>query len=291
MADTGASARFLAAAVPGPVSFGLRTGVVLLPLRFASLDAGSQYLVARHELLHVKRRDALQSLVEELLVAVFWFYPWVWWIRRPIRLAREQAVDRATATSPLVRGTYIRTLLSFAGDSSRPLPTAAGMWRAHELRSRIDALYKEVTMSRSRVLASVVAASLALAGVAVLGASTFPLHSSRLGGAAGGAWGHHGSEEQPIRIGGDVKPPRKIKDVNPEYPADAKDAGIEGVVVVETVVDREGKVSSTKILRSVPELDQAAIDAIVQWEFEPTYVKGKPVSIRMTITINFTLAK
>lgn len=86
--------------------------------------------------------------------------------------------------------------------------------------------------------------------------------------------------EDVVKIGGDVKPPVKTKHVNPVYPEDAKEAGIEGVVIIEAVINKQGKVAQAKVIRSVPELDQAALDAVLQWEFEPTYVKGKAVSVR-----------
>jgi periplasmic protein TonB len=79
-------------------------------------------------------------------------------------------------------------------------------------------------------------------------------------------------------------------DVKPVCPPDAKEAGIQGIVVLDVVVDREGRVSNIEVIKSIPELDQAAIDAVQQWEFERTDIKGKAVSVRMTVTVNFTLA-
>jgi TonB family protein len=298
--EAGAKAVFRVSELPGPVSFGVARGVVLLPRGFAALDSRVQYLVALHELLHVRRRDALQCLIEECLVSVLWFHPWVWWIRRQIRLAREQVVDRATARTRPIRDEYIRTLLGFAGHHPRPLPTASGMWRANELRTRIDALYKEVTMSRSRLLVAAAAAMIALGAVAILGATVFPLYSNPLPAPAGYSPAKVTlvkadapfvrQEDDVVRVGGDVRPPKKIKHVNPVYPEDAREAGIQGVVVIETVIDKQGKVADAQVIRSIPELDQAALDAVLQWEFEPTYVKGKAVAVRMTVTINFTLA-
>jgi TonB family protein len=302
----GVNAAFYESDVSGPISFGVWRGVVLLPRRFAELDSDSQHLVALHELLHVGRRDALQCLAEETLVALFWFYPWIWWIRGRVRLAREQVVDRATAGTRPVRDAYIRTLLGFAGHHPRALPTASGLWRARELRARIDALYKEVIMSRSRLLLSVATIIVALSAIAVVGASAFPLYSTSLPAppavmttagptssfALPAAVRQQSSQEDDVvRVGGDVKPPVKTKHVSPVYPEDAKEAGIQGVVVIEAVINKQGKVATATVIRSIPELDQAALDAVLQWEFEPTYVSGKAVSVRMTVTINFTLAR
>ena len=94
---------------------------------------------------------------------------------------------------------------------------------------------------------------------------------------------------EPVRVGNGVVPPRKIRDVQPTYPPAAKAAGIEGVVILDATIDPTGAVRDIKVLRSVPELDQAAIDAVEQWRWEPTLVDGEPVSILMTVTVNFTL--
>jgi protein TonB len=60
-------------------------------------------------------------------------------------------------------------------------------------------------------------------------------------------------------------------------------------VICEVLIGTDGKVADARVLRSIPLLDQAAIDAVRQWEFTPTQVNGNPVSIIMTVTVNFTL--
>jgi len=92
-----------------------------------------------------------------------------------------------------------------------------------------------------------------------------------------------------VRVGGKIKPPTKIKDVAPVYPAAAKTARVAGVVIIEATIGANGKVIDTKVLRSVPMLDQAALDAVRQWEFTPTLLNGSPVPVVMTVTVNFKL--
>ena len=94
---------------------------------------------------------------------------------------------------------------------------------------------------------------------------------------------------QRLKVGGAVRPPTKLVDVKPVYPADAKDAHIEGVVILGVVIGEDGSVIDAAVLRSIPELDQAAIDAVTQWQFEPTMLNGEPVEIEMTVAVNFTL--
>jgi protein TonB len=90
-------------------------------------------------------------------------------------------------------------------------------------------------------------------------------------------------------VGGDINEPRKIKDVKPVYPADAQAAGVSGVVIMELIVGKDGTVTNAKVLRSVPMLDLAALDAVRQWEFTPTLLNGAPVDVMMTVTVNFSL--
>jgi TonB family protein len=95
--------------------------------------------------------------------------------------------------------------------------------------------------------------------------------------------------QAPLRVGGDIKEPRKIYDAKPYYPPAAQAAGVQGIVILEAIIGVDGRVSSAKVLRSVPMLEEAAIDAVTQWVYEPTLLRGVPVSVVMTVTVNFTL--
>jgi TonB family protein len=90
-----------------------------------------------------------------------------------------------------------------------------------------------------------------------------------------------------VRGGGKIETPIKMNDVKPVYPAIAKNAGVSGAVIVEATIGPDGKVIDAKILRSVPLLDQAALDAVRQWEYRPTLLNGVAVPVIMTVTINF----
>ena len=98
-----------------------------------------------------------------------------------------------------------------------------------------------------------------------------------------------GAQVQPIRVGQGVMPPRKTKDVRPVYPPAAESARVQGVVIIEATIGPDGHVAETRVLRSIPLLDEAAVAAVKQWEFTPTLINGVPVPIIMTVTVNFTL--
>ena len=97
------------------------------------------------------------------------------------------------------------------------------------------------------------------------------------------------STAAPVRVGGNIRPPVKSNDVRPVYPSEALAAGVQGVVIVEATIGPDGIVQDTRVLRSIPLLDTAALSAVRQWQFAPTMLNGAPVSVIMTVTVNFTL--
>ena len=92
-----------------------------------------------------------------------------------------------------------------------------------------------------------------------------------------------------MRVGGNIRTPTKTKDVRPVYPAIAQSARVQGVVIIEATIGPNGAVQDAKVLRSIPLLDAAALDAVRQWQFTPTLLNGVPVPVIMTVTVNFTL--
>ena len=91
-----------------------------------------------------------------------------------------------------------------------------------------------------------------------------------------------------VRVGGQVRPPIKIKEVPPVYPAIAQSARVQGDVVIEATIDEEGKVADARVVKSVPLLDQAALDAVRQWQYQPSLLNGVPTPVVTTVTIKFT---
>jgi TonB family protein len=92
-----------------------------------------------------------------------------------------------------------------------------------------------------------------------------------------------------LRVGGKVREPQKLRYVPPAYPDPAKEARVQGVVILEATISPEGKVTDVKILRGIPLLDEAAIEAVRQWVYTPTLLNGEPVPVIMTVTVNFRL--
>ena len=91
-----------------------------------------------------------------------------------------------------------------------------------------------------------------------------------------------------IRVGGQIRPPIRIKEVAPVYPAIAQSARVQGDVVIEATIDEEGNVADARVVKSVPLLDQAALDAVRQWHYQPTLLNGVPIAVVTTVTVKFT---
>jgi protein TonB len=95
---------------------------------------------------------------------------------------------------------------------------------------------------------------------------------------------------RPVRLSA-YEMPRKVRDVAPTYPRIAQNAGVEGIVIVEAVIAVDGSVRDARVLRSVPLLDGAALDAVKQWRYAPTRLNGVAVPVIVTVTVQFRLQR
>lgn len=117
------------------------------------------------------------------------------------------------------------------------------------------------------------------------------------GGVLGGILGGMGTGAMPppppvkriVRVGGDLRPPRAISRPDPAYPVLAKQARISGVVTIDCVIDEHGNVVQAKAVSGSPLLISSALQAVMQWKYEPSYLNGEPISIAMHVDVNFAL--
>jgi hypothetical protein len=217
------------------------------------------------------------------------------------RLAREQCVDAAVVARLGGRQGYLESLVEAARARSfeRAVPAAPFFGESH-LRERVDLLLKEVPMSAARTMRnlSLTAAGLVLA--LAFTASAVPLQSSAPSAAT--------PETEPVRPPSE---PKKIHHVSPVYPEDAKADKAQGAVAVSLIVGKDGSIRDAKVTASAASVDRlgqlapkkgtaealegdprlavAAVAAVKQWRYEPFQVNGKPVDVKMTVTIHFKL--
>jgi protein TonB len=235
------------------VTFGFRKPVVLLPAHFPELDSQIQEAILCHEVLHVRRHDWLFTVAEELVRAVFWFHPAIWWLLGEIGLAREQAVDRQAIELTQHRDTYLDALLAIAG--ARPqldLAPAPLFLRKRHLKQRVISILKEVRMSKTRLISALTAGLGILALACWFVTSTFPLTAAPQAPDAPGV---------AVDMGGAAVMHRTPV----MYPEAARKQGVQGTVAMELTMDTRGNVSDAHVLSGPVELRKAAIQSVLQW--------------------------
>jgi TonB family protein len=236
----------------------------------AELDA-----ILAHEVCHVTRRDNASALVHVVVETLFWFHPVVWWLGARLLSERERACDEEVLHMGIDRHTYAKSILQVCGFCLRaPAAFIAG----------VSGL--PVTQRVERILSQRVPTGSArwLLAVLVLVTMGGPL-------MAGAVSAHREPQVYETRDEG-VKAPKLIRDVKPKYTAEAMRARIEGVVTLDAVVLPSGFVEDVNVVESLDTvygLDEEAVKALKQWEFNPGTKDGKPVAVRVKVEMSFRL--
>ena len=266
-------------AVNTPATIGVRRPLILLPKRILEMPPAVQRAVIAHELLHVKRRDWLHTLLEEFWCAVLWFHPAARLLASRLSLSREMVVDQATLALTRDRRAYAEALLAFATPQPR-LPGVTPLIGRRHVSQRISLITEETIMSRRRVFASFVVAlsvcSMATASaVSVLPMTAVAVQAKKIYKATDG-----------------IVLPAVVKEVKPSYAAGAMQRKIQGSVWMAVVVLETGDVGEVRVTKPLDEeLDQKAVEAAKQWKFKPGTKDGKAVAVEVTVEMTFTLKK
>lgn len=93
----------------------------------------------------------------------------------------------------------------------------------------------------------------------------------------------------PVRVGGQIKAPRVVERVMPEYPQLAEATRLSALIILEAVVDPRGRVQDVKVLRGHPLFDESAIAAVQKWRYEPLLLNGIPTPFVLTVTVQFAV--
>jgi protein TonB len=93
-----------------------------------------------------------------------------------------------------------------------------------------------------------------------------------------------------LEIGGDIVPPVKVLSPQPGYTEEARQARVQGVVILQAIIDTVGNVTEVRVLKGLPEgLAESAVTTVRTWKFKPATLEGKPVPVYYNFTINFSL--
>jgi TonB family protein len=242
--------------IASPVTFGWRGPVVLLPANFPVLDAPVKEAILCHEIMHVRRRDWLFTVAEELVRSIFWFHPAIWWLLGEIGLAREQEVDRLAIEITREREQYMDALLAIAGAGTQlDLAPAPLFLRKRHLKHRVILIVQEARVSKTRLISTLTTGLAGLIAACWLVAGAFPLTAEpqAVNDAAGVTVYMNGSQV--------------LHRAAVHYPVPALRDGVQGMVSVEVKLDSTSNVSDAHVLSGPDELRAAVLQSVLEWHF------------------------
>jgi TonB family protein len=210
--------------------------------------------IACHELIHVRRGDWLFVLTEAFLRSVLWFHPAIWFVLSRIQLAREQVVDQEAVNLLQNREDYLDALMAVAGHRLYPdLATAPLFLRKRHLAARVEAVMKEIDMSRSRIVAGVTAVGSAFLVAACAAIWMFPFVGR--------------AQTSPDSPGITVNAGATLLHRAPVHVPEGSTAA--GVVTVQATLDTKGDVTDATVVSGPEELRKEALTSILQWHYQP----------------------
>jgi TonB family protein len=254
-----------------PVAWGLGRKLILLPEATFEWDDDRRRVVLMHESGHLRRNDCWALLLAEVACIVYWCNPLVWFAARQMRREQEHVADDDVIRRGISSEEYAHHLVAIARAGRTPA-LAAGAAQKSDLSVRVNAILdsgRVRTMATRRML---------MLGIVALFTITLPLASMQAG-------------RRIYKITDDgVIAPKLVEKVEPNYTEAAKDAKIEGTVVVMVVIEVDGKIHEAKIIHGIDEgLDANAVAAVRAWRFDPASKDGEPVPVAAKIEVNFRL--
>ena len=272
-----------------PITLGLRKPLILFPAGLLpTLAPADLHTILFHEAAHIARHDFAMNTALQVLSLPIAFHPLTRILLGRLVEAREIVCDALAAEAtptPDGRSTYARSLLRLASTLVQGPPAAAphaiGIFDAHTLERRIMSLTHSTPRPALLRRVSLVAAAFALCSVTCTSAialrtavaSPTPVQAS-----------------DPVRVGARVMAGQVRGRVMPKYPQAAKDAHIQGAVILHAIIGKDGVIDNLTVISGPPELQTSALDAVRQWTYEPYLFNGEPTEVDTTITVNYTLA-
>jgi TonB family protein len=272
-----------------PVTLGARKLLLLLPASMENTVSDQDLCtVIAHEFAHMRRRDFLKNMLYELLSLPVTYHPCLPLTRTHIMESREMICDQiaASVTGP---GEYTQSLLRLASllVTGMPVrqPHTIGILDSKTFERRLMNLTeKQQPIKRARGAAIFVAC--AILGLGVCGsAAAMGMHAEDQAGADS----NQGHAPKQLSIPANVMQGNLINKTVPAYPADAKKAGVEGTVVLQAIISKDGNIENLRVLSGPEKLQQSSLDAVRQWKYKPYLLNGDPVQVETKISVVYSL--
>jgi TonB family protein len=275
-----------------PVTMGLRRKLLLLPVTMVdTLPEVDLQTVIAHEFAHMQRQDFSKNLLYEFLSLPVSYHPVLSLTRAYIMESREIICDQMAAAMT-ERMEYAQSLLRLASlmvaGSLVRTPHTIGIFDANVFERRLMNLtekHPEIKGAR-RVAAMVVCAALGLAACG--SALALGVHAD-----SSPASDNSNAPKPPkqLSVSADVMAQQLLNKVIPAYPPDAKKARIQGTVVLEALIGKDGNIENLRVLSGPNQLQQSSLDAVRFWTYKPYLLNGDPIEVKTTVNVVYSLGK
>ncbi len=251
-------------------------------------DADFRAAIA-HEFAHMRRNDFAKNLSYQALSLPVSYHPLLRLTRERITESREMVCDRMAAEFT-GRTRYAHSLLRLASLLVTGTPAKAshaiGIFDANTLERRLMKL-TEKQSNLGAVRQAVLIAACAVVGVATCGSAlALGMHVD----AASNSLAPSGPV-RPLKVSGGVMAGNNLSKVMPKYPEAAKKAKIQGAVVLNALISKDGNVENLQAVSGPEELRASAIEAVRQWTYKPFLLNGNPVEVNTTVTVTYSLQR
>jgi TonB family protein len=271
-----------------PVTMGVRRKLLLLPVAMADvLPNGDLETVIAHEFAHMQRNDFMKNLLYELLSLPVAYHPLFWATRARVMESREMICDQMAAAMS-GRNEYAGSLLRMAALllPRKPNPHTLGIFDTNVFERRLMNLTEKNNeihgIRRMALIAACAVLGLATCGTAL----ALGMHANAV--SDGGSSSASKAPKQ-ITVSAKAMSGNLLTKAVPVYPPAAKQAKIQGTVVLSVVIGDDGNVQNIQVVSGPDELQQSSIDAVRQWRYKPYLLNGNPVEVKTTVNIIYSL--
>ena len=296
----------------GPVTIGLRRGLVLLPpaiLEGIAPDTSSHIApndldaVLAHELAHIQRHDFAKNLLYGLVSLPIAWHPLVWRIRARVAESRElicdaMAADTIAAETAAGRKQYAHSLLRLASMLSAG-PQVATLHALGILSLNTDARIFErriMTLTHKRIPMSATRRILGVAASCVVALATctsaLALHTD-ISALTPGAGNQASGSATPtkLHVKSSIMVRQRISGDNPNYPKELRAKKIQGTVVLDVTVGKDGATENIHVVKSPDkQFSESALQAVRTWRYRPYLLNGNPIEVDTTVNVIYCLA-
>jgi bla regulator protein blaR1 len=283
----------------GPVTVGIRHGLLLLPPHFLDTVAANDLdAVLAHELAHVARRDFAKNLLYGLISMPVAWHPLLWRTRARIAESREllcddAAADAIAAQTAAGRRQYAQSLLRVASILSGR-PQVATLQTIGILGFNADSRTFErrvMTLTRNRIPMTTTRRIFVAASCCVVALATCTTALAlRTDVAAPAQAASESQQPKKISISSNVMSGLKISGENPTYPKEARAKKIQGAVVIDAIIGKDGAIKNLHVVKSPSKsLSESALKAVRTWRYQPYHLNGEPVEVNTTINVVYNL--